>query len=224
MKLQTVVSSDHSIENVASFLKEIYPEKYALIQNWEELTAVLETEDIGEGRYIVFLEVPDEEFEKLTDIFPSKEEAMGAFLTTAMEVGWEEVPQSYVVYHADFDGDRLIAGIKTEEGISKYDQMHLEEMIQRIMRFPRIVTYSSDVLTYIKDIYPEVDSKAYVVSREIAKKVGQAPDLEDIGKLYGIDTSSLEGKLILIEKLLENPVKLPAGEVNLKPYNYPIEA
>ncbi len=223
MKLQALVESEDRIEDVLSFLREKYPEKYALLENWEELNPSLEVQELGDGRYLIFLDVPEEEFDKLTGIFPSKEEAMGAFLTTAMEAGWEEVPSSYVIYHADFEGDKLIAAIKTEEGVSKYDQLHLEEMIRKMLRYPRVVVYSSDVLTYIKDIYPEVDSKAYVISREIAREKGRAPDLEDFGKIYGIDTSTLEGKLQLLEELTKNPVKLPDGEVQIRPYYYPLE-
>ncbi len=223
MKLQALVESEDRIEDVLSFLREKYPEKYALLENWEELNPSLEVQELGDGRYLIFLDVPEEEFDKLTGIFPSKEEAMGAFLTTAMEAGWEEVPSSYVIYHADFEGDKLIAAIKTEEGVSKYDQLHLEDMIRKMLRYPRVVVYSSDVLTYIKDIYPEVDSKAYVISREIAREKGRAPDLEDLGKIYGIDTSTLEGKLQLLEELIKNPVKLPDGEVQIRPYYYPLE-
>ncbi len=224
MKLQTLIKSGCKVEDPLAFLKEEYPDRYSLIENWEELTPVLSVEELGEGSYVIYLEVDDREFEKLTNIFPSKEEAMGAFLTTAAESGWEVVPDSYVVYHADFEGDRLIAAIKTGEGVSKHDQLHLEEMIQKMLRYPRVVVYSSDVLTYIKDIYPEVDTKAYVLSREIARKAGKAPSLEDLGKIYGVDTSNLEGKLELIERLLENPIKLPEGEVSVKPFHYPLEA
>jgi len=223
MKLQTLVESKDRIEDPASFLREMYPERYSLLENWDELNPSFDVRSLDQGRYLIFLEVPDEDFEKLTHIFPSKEEAMGAFLTAAMEAGWEEVPSSYVVYHADFEDDRLIAAIKTEEGVLKFDQLHLEDMIRRMLRYPRIIVYSSDVLTYIKDVYPEVDSKAYVISREIAKEKGRAPDLRDLGKIYGVDVSTLEGKLELLEKLLENPVKLPDGEVNLRPYFYPLE-
>ncbi|RLJ70848.1 hypothetical protein BCF55_1132 [Hydrogenivirga caldilitoris] len=223
MKLQTAVRSESHIEDVKQFLKKHYPEKYSPIENWQELSIKLHAEPIGEGNYIVLMEVPEEDFAKLTDIFPSEEEALGAFMTTAQEAGWEIVPQSYVVYHAEFEGDLLIAAVKTEEGISKHDQLHLEEMIQKMLRYPRVIVYSSDVLTYIKDLYPEVDSKAYIVSREIARAVGRAPELEDIAKLYGKDVSTLEGKLELIEELLRNPVKLPGGEVNIKPYYYPVE-
>ena len=223
MKLQTLIKSEGEIEDVSSLLKEEYPEKYALLENWEELNASLSADKVEDGKYIVFLDVPEEEFEKLTHIFPSKEEAVGAFLTAAMEAGWEEVPTSYVVYHADFENGKLIAAIKTEEGVFRFDQLHLEEMIKRMLRYPRIIVYSSDVLTYIKDVYPDVDSKAYVVSREIARKRGKAPDLEDLGKIYGIDTSTLEGKLRLLEELIKNPVKLPEGELDIRPYYYPLD-
>lgn len=224
MKLQTLVHSEKPIKDLNKFLKEAYPEKYSLIENWGELPVKLSSEKVNEGEYIIFLEVPDEEFEKLTSIFPSKEEAVGAFLTAAMETGWEPVPESYVIYHAQFEDGKLIAGIKTEEGISKHDQLHLEEMIQRMMRYRRVVVYSSEVLTYIKDLFPEVDSRAYVISREIAKKIGEAPDLEDLGKIYGVDTSTLEGKLELMDRLVKGPVKLPQGEVEIRPYHYPLEA
>ncbi len=223
MKLQTAVQSSSNIDDPKDFLKEKYPQKHSLLENWEELSMDLKVEPAGEGNFIVFLSVPEEEFEKLTNIFSSKEEAMGAFLTTAQELGWEIVPESYVVYHAHFECDRLIAGIKTPEGISKHDQLHLEEMIQKMLRFPRVIVYSSDVLTYIKDLYPEVDSKAFVISREIAKAVGKAPDLEDLAKIYGKDISTLEGKLELIEELIKSPVRLPEGEARIKPYYYPLE-
>ncbi len=196
--------------------------KKDFLSNWEELTfseSVLETEG---GEKVLRIEIPDEDFKKLVGIFSSPEEAMGAFLTAAQENGWEEVPTSYVVYHADFDGSKVIAGIKTPRGISLHDQLHLEQMIQNMMRFPRVVVYSSDVLTFIKDLYPEVDSRAYVIAREIARKGFQAPSLEDLGRLYGIDVSTLEGKLNLIDRLIKEPVRLPEGEVVLRSYDLPL--
>jgi hypothetical protein len=224
MKLQTLVESDSHIESVEEFLKEKYPERYSLIDNWEELDMSLELKELGEGKYLLLLNVEEGEFEKTLGIFGSLQEAMGAFLTTAEERGWERVPESYAVYHAHFERDVLIAGIKTEEGISKYNQMSLEQMMEKLVRYPRIVVYSSDVLTYIKDLFPEVDRRAYVIAREIAKRVGSAPELEELGKIYGIDTSSLEGKIELIDRLIKSPVKLPSGEIELKPIHYPLEA
>ncbi len=222
MKLQTGVKGEVS-DDIKTFLKEHYPEKYAILENWSELDIKLSAEKIGNDEYLVILEVPDEEFLKLEGIFPTKDEAMGAFYTMALESGWEEFPSRYVIYHAQFEEDKLIAGIKTENGISKHEQTNLEPMIQTMARYPRVIVYSGEVLTYIKDLYPEVDSKTYVIAREIAKVAGNAPDLEDLGKIYGIDTSSLEGKLELIEKLLNNPVKTPSGEINIRPYYYPLE-
>ncbi len=224
MKLQTVVQHKGDIENPMEFLKKNYPDKFSLIENWSELNVNLRAEPIDEERKILVLEVPREEFDKVASIFPSREDAMGAFLTTAREAGWEEVPERYVIYHAQFEGNKLIAGVKTESGVFKFDQTHLEQLIQTLMRYPRIVVYSSDVLTYIKDLYPEVDMRTYVVAREIARKVGRAPSLEDLGKIYGVDTETLEGKLELIDRLLTNPVKLPEGQVDLKPFYYPLEA
>ena len=210
MKIQTLIDSDSLKEERTSFLK-----------NWEEISYTLKEEKMDNGTKVLILEVPDEEFEKLLSIFPSKAEAMGAFVTTALENGWEEVPESYVVYHADFDGNRVLAGIKTPQGVSIHDQLHLEQMIQTMMRFPRIVVYSSEVLTYIKDLFPEVDSRAYVIAREIARAGKKAPDLTELAKIYGQDVSTLEGKLELIEKLLKNPVRLPDGEVSIRPYYLP---
>ncbi len=224
MKLQTLVHHKGKIENPETFLKEKYPEKFSLIENWRELNINLKAEPIDEERQLVLLEVPEEEFEKVSSIFPSRQDAVGAFLTTALESGWEEVPERYVIYHAEFEGGKLIAGIKTEGSVFKFEQTTLEQMIQTLARYPRIVVYSSEVLTYIKDLYPEIDRKAYVVAREIAKKAGEAPSLDVLGKIYGVDTSSLEGKLELIERLLKNPVKLPKGEVEIKPFHYPVEA
>ena len=229
MKIQTLVVSNKELndENIREFLRENYPEKFALIENWSELHGKLSVESLGEDKYIVVYEVPDEEFQKDAEIFGGKEQAMGAFLTTALEHGWEEVPTRYVVYHADFveGGNKLIAGIKTDEGISTYDQLKLEEMIKKMSQYPRVIVYSSDVLTYIQDVYPDVQSKAYIIAREIAKTAGKAPELEELGKIYGVDTSTLEGKLELIDKLVQGSVKLPGGEeVKIKPYWYPLEA
>lgn len=224
MKLQTLVTFKGEIEDPRSFLREHYPERFSLIENWGELDFRFRAERIGEDRHILIIDVDEGEFEKLRSIFPSREDAMGAFITTAREAGWEEVPDRWVIYHAQFEDDKLIAGLKTERGIFKYNQLRLEEMIQTMMSYPRVVVYSSDVLTYIKDLFPDVDQRAYVVAREIAKKAGEAPSLEDLGRIYGVDTTTLEGKLKLIEKLLTNPVRLPKGEVNIKPVSYPLEA
>ncbi len=223
MRLQAVIKSDSQIDDAVAFIKESYPELHSLLENWEELEFKLTSKALDDNTYILELEVEDSEFEKTLGIFQSLEEAIGAFLTTAEERGWERVPDRYAVYHAQFEGDVLIAGIKTEEGISKYDQMSLEKMMEKLVRYPRVVAYSSDVLTYIKDLFPDIDSRAYVVAREIAKAVGSAPELEELGKIYGVDTSTLEGKIELIDKLTRSPVKLPSGEVNLKPVYYPVE-
>ncbi|HIQ48191.1 MAG TPA: hypothetical protein EYH58_00950 [Aquifex aeolicus] len=228
MEIQTLIISDKKLSkgDIKAFLKENYPDRYALLENWEELKGEFELQNIEGGKYLVIYRIPEEEFQKELGIFQSIEEAMGAFISTALEHGWEEVPKSYVIYHADFieDGKKLIAGIKTEEGVFAYDQLKLEEMMKKLVKYPRIITYSSDVLTYIRDIYPDVYSKAYIIAREIASRVGQAPELEQLAKIYRIDASTLEGKLKLIEKLLENPVKLPDGrEVFLRPYWYPLE-
>jgi len=102
MKIQTLIDSDSDKEARIQFLK-----------NWEELNYTLREEKTGQGERVLILEIPDEEFDKLTAIFPSRTEAMGAFATTASENGWEEYPERYVIYHADFDGNKITAGIKT---------------------------------------------------------------------------------------------------------------
>jgi DNA-directed RNA polymerase sigma subunit (sigma70/sigma32) len=78
------------------------------------------------------------------------------------------------------------------------------------------------VVTYIKDIYPEIDQKVYSIAREIGKRLGKAPELEELAKIYGMEIKSLEDKLRLIEKLLENPVRTPYGEVSLPSFSYPL--
>ncbi|NPA33090.1 MAG: hypothetical protein GXO04_05640 [Aquificae bacterium] len=226
MEVQTLVRSSEEInaDNVIDFLKERYPEKYKLVQNWEELSGNWEVHKLRGDEYLIVWRIPDEEFKKEIPIFGSEESAKGAFLTTAQEHGWEEVPKRYVVYHAQFTegGGKLLAGIKTEDSISVYDQLTLEDMLKKMSAYPRIVVYSSDVLTYIRDVYPDAPLKSYVIAREIAREAGSSPDLSELGKVYGIDTSTLEGALTLIEKLLHNPVKLPDGRtVNIRPYWYP---
>ncbi len=189
--------------------------------DWQELSPSFEKLSIGDCTLLVAT-IKDEEFDKLLHIFQSREEAMGAFLSVAMEHGWEEVPQTYCVYHAQEMEGKLIAGLRLKGQTNTYEQTTVEQMVQSMARIHRVVVYSSDVLTYIKDIYPEIDQKAYVIAREIAKRIGKAPELEELAKIYGMPSENLEKKLNLIEKLLENPVRTPYGEVNLPPFSYPL--
>ncbi len=189
--------------------------------DWQELSPTFEKLPIGDCTLLV-ASIRDEDFDKLLHIFQSREEAMGAFLSVAMEHGWEEVPQTYCIYHAQEIDGKLIAGIRLEGQTSTYEQTTVEQMVQTMARVHRVVVYSSDLLTYIKDIYPEIDQKAYVIAREIAKKLGKAPELEELAKIYGMPIESLEEKLKLIERLLENPLRTPYGEVNLPPFSYPL--
>ena len=211
MKIQTLIDSDSQRD-----------ERIKFMTNWEELNYTLREEPLGNGTKVLILEVPDEEFDKVLTIFPSRTEAIGAFVTTALENGWEEVPESYVIYHAEFDGNKVTAGIKTPEGISLHDQLHLEQMIQQMMRFPRVVVYSSDVITYIRDLFPEVEYRTFVIAREISSAGKRAPDLEELARIYGEEAGDLRGKLSLIEKLLKNPIRLPEGEVEIRPYYFPL--
>ncbi|RME11005.1 MAG: hypothetical protein D6804_03675, partial [Aquificota bacterium] len=166
--------------------------------------------------------IEDGDFERLTGIFQSREEAMGAFLSVAMEHGWEEVPQTYCIYHAQEANGKLMAGLKFGQEVNIYEQTTVEQMVQLMARVHRVVVYSSDVVTFIKDIYPEIDQKVYVIAREIARKLGKAPELEELAKIYGMPAESLEDKLKLIEKLLQNPVRTPYGELELPPFSYPL--
>lgn len=189
--------------------------------DWQEISPTFEKLPIGDCTLLV-ASIQDEDFDKLLHIFQSREEAMGAFLSVAMEHGWEEVPQTYCIYHAQEINGKLIAGLSIEGQRSTYEQTTVEQMVQTMARVHRVVVYSSDLLTYIKDIYPEIDQKAYVIAREIAKKLGKAPELEELAKIYGMPSESLEEKLNLIERLLENPLRTPYGEVNLPPFSYPL--
>ncbi|MCS7277627.1 MAG: hypothetical protein NZ531_02125 [Aquificaceae bacterium] len=189
--------------------------------SWQELSPHFESQVIN-GCYLLIATIEDRDFDNLLGVFQSREEAMGAFLTLSMEHGWEEVPEVYCVYHAQEQGGKLLAGILTDGQISLYEQTTVEQMVQIMARVHRVVVYSYDVVTYIKDIYPEIDQKVYVIAREIAKKVGKAPELEDIAKVYGMPSESLEDKLKVIQKLLQNPVRTPFGEVELPPFSYPL--
>ncbi|MEJ7553678.1 MAG: hypothetical protein WKI48_02920, partial [Aquificaceae bacterium] len=164
--------------------------------DWQELSPTFEKLPIGDCTLLV-ASIQDEDFDKLLHIFQSREEAMGAFLSVAMEHGWEEVPQTYCIYHAQEIDGKLIAGIRLEGQTSTYEQTTVEQMVQTMARVHRVVVYSSEVLTYIKDIYPEIDQKAYVIAREIAKRLGKAPELEELAKIYGMPIESLEEKLKL---------------------------
>ncbi|MFN3870889.1 MAG: hypothetical protein ACK4MW_05340 [Aquificaceae bacterium] len=191
-------------------------------ESWQELSPSFEKQKIDDC-FLLIAYIEDEEFQKLLNIFPSKEEAMGAFLSFAMEMGWEEVPETYCIYHAQEEKGKLIAGIMFNGNISLYEQTTVEQMVQTMARLHRVIVYSHEVITYIKDIYPEIDQKAYVIAVEIAKRLGKAPDLSELAKIYGVPYESLEDKLQLIEKLLINPVRTPYGEVSLPSFNYPLK-
>jgi hypothetical protein len=210
MKIQKLIRSKEEKENSLEFLK-----------NWQELKVKFSEESV-EGSTLLTIEVPEEEFKKLRGIFSSESEAMGAFLTASEEHGWEVVPRTYLIYHAQFDGNKVIAGIKYGGKVSIHDQLHLEEMIRTMTMYPRIVTYNTEPLTYIKDLYPEVDRKTYVIAREIARKGKRAPDLSELGMIYGVKISNLKDSLNLIEKLLKNPIITPEGKVNVRPFYLPI--
>lgn len=168
--------------------------------------------------------IKEQDFDPLVGVFQSREEAMGAFLSFAMEHGWEEVPQTYCVYHAQEIEGKLIAGLLFQGQVNTYEQTTVEQMVQVMARVHRVVVYSYEVVTYIKDVYPDVDQKVYAVARELAKVLNKAPELEELAKIYGVPLESLEDKLRLIDKLLENPVRTPFGEVNLPPFSYPLRA
>lgn len=190
--------------------------------DWQELSPTFERYPFGDCTLIV-ASIEDKDFDKLVGIFQSKDEAMGAFLSVAMEHGWEEVPQTYCIYHAQEMDGKLLAGLKWNGQVNTYEQTTVEQMVQTMAKVHRVVVYSSDVVTFIKDIYPEIDQKVYVIAREISKKLSKAPELEELAKIYGMPFESLEDKLNLIEKLLENPVRTPFGEVELPPFSYPLK-
>lgn len=210
MKIQTVLQKPEESHK-----------RLEVFQNWEELTYTLKVLPYGEC-YLALVEIPEEDFEKLIGIFQSKEEAMGAFLSNAFEYGWETVPESYAIYHAQFDGDKLLAGLLPKgENPSIFDHLHLENMIKEMTKYPRIVVYSYDVVTYIKDIYPEVDNKLYVIAREISRIKGESPDLEELAKLYCVKLQSLEDKLRFIGELVTKPLRLADEEIDLPPISKP---
>ncbi|ADC89084.1 hypothetical protein Thal_0450 [Thermocrinis albus DSM 14484] len=192
-----------------------------LFRVWEEVSYTLHEGHHNHCR-ILYAHVDDESFDRLLHIFPSREEAMGAFLSYAQELGWEEFPTTFVVYDVEWDGNSLLAGIKTKEGVEFYTQTQLENMVRKMAVHHRVVVYSSDVLTYIKDIYPEVDSKSYVIARIIAKMTGSAPDLEQIARLHRVSVGTLEERLNFIEELVGNVVRLPQGELQLPSISLPL--
>ncbi len=219
MLLQTLLKGTFSsLEEIKAKAGELFKP----FQEWEELSPSLSLEAYDECT-LLLARIDDKDFERLVGIFQDVQEAMGAFLSLALEYGWEEVPKSYCIYHAQEEGGKLIAGVKVGDQISFYEQRNLEDMVRLMAQMGRVVVYSSDLLTFIKDVYPEVDRKAFVIARQIAKGAGRAPSLEELAKIYGARVQTLEEKLRFIERLLENPVRLPYGEVNLPPFSFPVE-
>ena len=194
-----------------------------LFKEWQEIDYEFKTQEIN-NCLVLEVSLNPESFDALIGIFATKEEAMGAFLSLAEELGWEKVPESFAFYHAIFDGNKVIAGIKVDGQIYTYDQLNLEAMIRQLASKDRIVVYSMDVLTYIKDIYPEVDRKTYSISKAIAQKAMNPPDLDILAKLYGKELRSIEDYLDFIEELTKAPIRLPEGEVQLPALDGPTQA
>ncbi|MDW8095174.1 MAG: hypothetical protein RMI51_00090 [Aquificaceae bacterium] len=197
------------------------PENMEPFISWQELTPEFEYKHLGDC-YLMVAELKEQDFDKLLSIFQSREEAIGAFLSVAMEHHWEVVPETYCVYHAHEENGRLIAGILFENTVSTYEQTTLEQMVHVLARVHRIVVYSYDVVTYIKDIYPDVDYKVYSIARELAKRSKRVPELTELARIYCVPLESLEDKLKLINRLLENPIRTGYEDVELPPFSYPL--
>ncbi len=211
-------------EALESFKKDIELSVKALFENWPELKYTLSFELLKDDKTIplvVYIDIDDESFVNIEGF--TKEEAIGAFESIAREDFWEPVPSSYAILHADFEDDVLYCVLKTGTQVKRYTQIELENMIKEMSAYPRVIVYSSEILTYIKDLYPNIDNVAYVLSRAIVKEGKAVPSLEELSKIYLIDTKPLENVPILLEKLLVNPVKLPSGDVNLPSYKLPID-
>ncbi len=215
MKLRKLFRRDELLDERSEVLE--------LFKEWQEISYELKTQEF-DNCLVLEVSVTPKSFDTLIGIFSTREEALGAFLSLAEELGWEKVPESFAFYHAIFDGNKVIAGIKVDGQIYTYDQLSLEDMIRQLASKDRVVVYSLDVITYIKDIYPEVDRKTYSISKAIAQKMMNPPDLSILAKLYGKELKSIEDYLNFIEDLTKAPIRLPEGEVELPPLDAPTQA
>ncbi|WP_448583822.1 hypothetical protein [Thermocrinis sp.] len=215
MKLRKLFRRDELLDERSEVLE--------LFKEWQEISYELKTQEF-DNCLVLEVSVSPKSFDTLIGIFSTREEALGAFLSLAEELGWEKVPESFAFYHAIFDGNKVIAGIKVDGQIYTYDQLSLEDMIRQLASKDRIVVYSLEVITYIKDIYPEVDRKTYSISKAIAQKMMNPPDLSILAKLYGKELKSIEDYLNFIEDLTKAPIRLPEGEVELPPLDAPTQA
>ncbi len=180
----------------------------AIFENWPEIsyTTEIKTFKVGDDNISVFYIKPNQEDFSKVEGFESKEEAMGAFKTLAIEYGFEELPQNIAILHASFDGDKLfmLLKAKNDDNIERFDQLSVEKLTKKLADFQRVVIYSSAVLTYITDLYPAINEVAYVIPQKLSELGYSTPELKDVAKIYGFSINTPEDEVRLIEKILED--------------------
>ncbi len=212
-------------------LQKIYDETIEsdvkkLFEAWPEISYELTVKSIKVGDdsvNVVYVKTNDDDFEKAVGIFETKDEAMGAFRSFAYELGFEEYPQNIAILHSDFDGNRLILLLKAknDSDIKTFDQLSVEKLTKELPGYQRVIIYQSAVLTYLKDVYPAIDSIAYVIPHKLSNIGCPTPELSDLAKIYGIPLNTKEDEIRLIEKLLEDPRGL-CKDKSLPPVELPL--
>lgn len=195
-------------------LQKIYDENIdsdvkSLFEAWPEISHEITVKSVKVGDdtiNIVYIKTKDEDFEKAVGVFETKEEAMGAFRSFAYELGFEEYPKNIAILHSDFDGDKLflLLKAKNDNNVQKFDQLSVEKLTKELPNYQRVVIYQSAILTYLKDVYPAIDSIAYVIPHKLSSIGCPTPELQDLAKIYGFPLNTKEDEIRLIEKLLED--------------------
>jgi len=88
-----------------------------------------------------------------------------------------------------------------------------KSVTKELSSYQRVIIYQSAISTYLKDVYPAIDSVAYIGCPR--------PELLDLAKIYGFSLNTEENETKLIKKLLEDQRGL-CKDKSLPPLEIPL--
>ncbi|MEN3034411.1 MAG: hypothetical protein ABDH18_05430 [Aquificaceae bacterium] len=210
MKLQIALRAENpSLE----FLRVSNPAIFEPFDSWSELEVKFELKKLDNDCYLLTAEIQDSSFEALSQIFGSKENALGAFLTLAVERGWEEFPSNILFLHIWEENGMTIASVYSQGELELFKHDNLEALSRKLASANRVVVFSMDIVAKVRDVFPGLEGKTYSISRHLSAKelennslkdfLGDSVQEKDIPKYLKDLTNSL------VSKGLIKPVWLP---------------
>ncbi|MCS7084312.1 MAG: hypothetical protein NZL90_04950 [Aquificaceae bacterium] len=210
MKIQIAIRTESpTLES----LKESNPEIFEPFESWSELSFEFSLQNLQGDCWLLIAKAEDDSFETLSPIFGSKENAIGAFLTLALEKGWEELPDRILFLHIWEENGTLFAATYFEGQTELFKHDNLEALSRKLASANRVVVFSIDVVAKIRDVFPNLEAKTYSISRNLSNTELENTSLEELlgAKVDGIDIPKHLEALTndLVSRGLIKPVWLP---------------